>query len=140
MWFFFLGWGLGVVECLGGGENCVDMFGYFYVVLFLVQYVVFVDQEGVVVDVYVFFVVEFFQFDYVEQLVDCFIFVVDQFEGEFLFVFEVFVGFQVVVGDVEDFGIGFLECCVLVVEVLVFGGVIGGVVFWVEVQDDLFVF
>lgn len=72
------------------------MVWYFHVSPFFVEDPVFVDQEGVVVNVYIFFVIELFQFDDIELLVEGFVFVGNQVKGKCLFFVEVVVGFQVV--------------------------------------------
>lgn len=66
------------------------------------------------------------------------VWVVQEFDFEVMFFFKFFVVFGGIMGDIDDLDVEFFKFFNEFVEFFCFCGVVGSVVFWVEVENCLF--
>ena len=110
---------------------------HFYAAPFLTKYTFGVNQKGTAVNTHVFFAVEFFQLDDVEQSTELFVFVGNQVKRQFELATEIVVGFQAIAGRAKNLGVMFGEGLHVVAEVLALGGTAGCIVFRVKIDHHI---
>ena len=103
---------------------------------FTAQDAVTVDDEGAAFDAPNLFPIHVFHFHYCEQVTDRFVGVGAEFEGQCLFGLEVFVRFNAVPGNAQNYGVDRNKAIMEIAKLLCFGRAARRAVLGIEIDND----